>query len=226
MKKMLTALLICLMLMGITTALAAVTSSNEAVVTVEGMSMLVPAGAGEATVTWTDDNGAVLGTVNVKVDESNVLAIVASKVTSGLADLLSSDDASGHIFGETAEVAGDFDVFSCTDCGACRVLVHVHTWGKWKTLREATCVRKGEERRICQVCRYVDYRNFGSNAGHVVDWCWDGDNSHDGVCAGCGKELSERCNVTCKYIGDDSHQYSCTICGNVYEVSSCWDFAN
>ncbi|MCQ2453778.1 MAG: hypothetical protein MJ136_04345 [Clostridia bacterium] len=226
MKKLLTALLICLVLMGITTALAAVTSSDEAVVTVEGTSVLVPAGAGEATVTWTDDNGTVLGTAAVKVDENNTLTILSSEVKPGLAELLSGEEASAHAFSETAEVVGDFDVFSCTDCGACRVLVHVHTWGKWKTLREATCLRQGEERRICQVCRYVEYHNFGTDTGHVVDWTWDGDISHYGVCAGCGEEITERCNVVCKYIGDENHMYICTICGTVYEISSCWDFGN
>ena len=42
-----------------------------------------------------------------------------------------------------------------------------HTWGDWKTTREATCARVGEETRTCSVCGKTETRDIAKSDSHT-----------------------------------------------------------
>lgn len=62
----------------------------------------------------------------------------------------------------TADVEGDSTVYAhWEDAG------HEHTWGEWKTTKEATCDTKGERERTCKTCGKVQTGSIDA-LGH--DW--------------------------------------------------------
>ncbi len=55
------------------------------------------------------------------------------------------------------------------------VVPHEHSFGDWKTVKEATCTEKGSKTRVCSQCDYTEHEEIP--AGH---------NYVDNVCSACG----------------------------------------
>jgi glycogen synthase len=77
-----------------------------------------------------------------------------------------------------------------------------HAWGEWYVAREATCVTKGVEKRICSKCDAVDRRTTPATGVHV-----DGDSyTYEApTCEGEGK-LAERLVKRDPYV-DGAHHH-------------------
>lgn len=72
-----------------------------------------------------------------------------------------------------------------------------HTYGEWKTVREATCTVNGIREKICSKCGHAEQEDISSTGHRFGDWMPDGDNQIKRVCAICG-------DVERSYTGDNS----------------------
>ena len=66
---------------------------------------------------------------------------------------------------------------------------HVHTFGEWEHVRDASCTQYGIERRYCD-CGEVQEKNYDKLAHTESDWIYDKDkDTLKKVCTICGKTL-------------------------------------
>lgn len=65
-----------------------------------------------------------------------------------------------------------------------------HTWGEWKTGREATCEKEGRQERACSVCGEVEGQNVAA-LSHDYRVKQETDTSVLYVCANCGDSYLE-----------------------------------
>lgn len=100
------------------------------------------------------------------------------------------------------------------------VPTHVHSYGKWTTMEEATCTRPKVEKSEC-VCGARETREVGEPLGHIDA---DGDNFCDRCTQDLGVQPSDDCAHQPKHV--DAVPVTCTADGNIeyYECQKCGKF--
>ena len=66
-----------------------------------------------------------------------------------------------------------------------------HSWGEWKTVKEATCTEPGSKSSTCTVCNTTETREIAAT-GHTAGDVWDHDETnHWKTCTACGQKFDE-----------------------------------
>ena len=91
-----------------------------------------------------------------------------------------------------------------------------HTYGDSEVVREATCVKTGMVKFTCDTCGYESYLSVPA-LGHSYQFTDNGDGTHTGTCAVCGK------TVTAEHLIQNE---ICSECGYSENVTHTHDFVS
>ena len=121
----------------------------------------------------------------------------------------------------------------CGETRTDRIPALGHSWGRWKTTKEATCTKRGEERRKCSRCGETETRKSDYAPHQWGEWnvtreasCVE-TGSREHTCQVCGKTASETIKLAPHTWSEwvdivpatdhtsGTHERTCQVCGEV-----------
>lgn len=94
-----------------------------------------------------------------------------------------------------------------------------HSFGEWETVEAATCVKKGQEKRVCSVCGEIETREVDM-VEHKHDEVWAADEiAHWHICQICEEALDYGEHTYDEGVKDGEGWivYTCTVCGYAHK---------
>ncbi len=132
-------------------------------------------------------------------------------------------------YSATCGASGSTGTTTCNTCGRVVTYGHTipatgdHTYGEWKTTKEATEAEPGSQERSCSVCGAKEAQETPA-LGHAPSEAWKSDaNDHWKVCEGCGAELEKAAHSFGEWettkeateLEPGEKARSCDVCGAV-----------
>ena len=178
----------------------------------DAQTMAAAARAGDTITVLKGEAITVPDKVKVENKTGSVITVNGEPVQTG-----DTIDVHVHSYGDWTSDK-DNHWHECT-CGE-KADISAHTWGEWEVTKEATETQKGEQKRSCSICNYVETKDIPVDHTHKYGTEWKSDeNGHWHECD-CGAKADEAAH-TFKWVVDKqatatekgSRHEECIVCG-------------